>query len=178
MAEVDMGETIRTLSRRRMLGRGLLLVGAALGLGAAASARAAAAVPKTGSELRLYGRNLHLQAPQRRAGEVPVKGDRHTAYGQLLDRPNGSVVGQFTSAHFTQNSPFAAAGSSLEIHTFELDRGTIHGLGVVTRGADGHFVIVGGTQDYEGVHGSYVARQGPRELGGDGTAEFHLTLAE
>ena len=66
--------------------------------------------------------------------------------------------------------------SSLEIHTFTLNGGTIHGLGTAMRGAEGHFVILGGTGLYAGAHGGYVARQGTRELGGDGTAEFRLTL--
>ena len=38
------------------------------------------------------------------------------------------------------------------------------------------FAIVGGTGKYLGVTGSYVARQNPLETGGDGTAEFTLTL--
>jgi hypothetical protein len=174
-----MGEGIRTSSRRRVLGRGLMLVAGALGLGAAQRAEASGAVAPTtkGTELRLYGRNFHLHAPARRVGQVPAKGDRHSAYGELLDRPNGRVVGHFTGAHLTHDSPFAAAASSLEIHTFTLKDGTIHGLGTVARGAEGHFVILGGTGRYAGAQGSYVARQGSRELGGDGTAEFHLTLA-
>jgi hypothetical protein len=90
----------------------------------------------------------------------------------------GEVVGHFTAAHLTYQSPFASAASSLEIHTFTLKAGTIHGLGTVTRGAEGQFVVLGGTGRYTGVRGSYVARQSARELGGDGTAEFHLTLAE
>ena len=87
------------------------------------------------------------------------------------------MVGHFTAAHLTHDSPFAAAASSLEIHTFTLEGGTIHGLGAVSRGAEGHFVILGGTGVYVGARGGYVARQATRELGGNGTAEFHLTLA-
>ena len=87
------------------------------------------------------------------------------------------MVGHFTAAHLTHDSPFAAGASSLEIHTFALKDGTIHGLGSAARGAEGHFVILGGTGRYAGASGSYVARQSSRELGGNGTAEFHLTLA-
>jgi hypothetical protein len=174
-----MEEATRTSSSRRsLLGRGLLLAAGALGLGAArrpATARAGA--PKAKGELRLYGRNFHLHAPCRRAGQVPESGDRHNAYGELLDRPNGKVVGHFTAAHLTHESPFAAAASSLEIHTFNLNEGTIHGIGSASRGVDAHFVVLGGTGRYSGVQGSYVARQRSRELGGNGTAEFHLTLA-
>jgi hypothetical protein len=80
-----------------------------------------------------------------------------------------------TAAHLALDSPFAHAGS-LQIHTFHLDDGTIHCLGTAARGAEGHFVVLGGTGRYAGVSGSYVAHLHPRELGGDGTAEFHLTL--
>jgi hypothetical protein len=176
-----MGEAIRTSSRRGLLGRGLLVAAGALGVGAATrSARSELAPPTVKAkdgELRLYGRNFHLQAPARRPGEVPVSGERHSAYGELLDRPKGKVVGSFTAAHLTQESPFAATVSSLEIHTFALRDGTIHGLGTAARGSEGHFVILGGTGRYSGVQGSYRASQDVRELGGNGSADFHFTLA-
>ena len=177
-----MGEAIRSTSRRGLLGRGLLVAAGALGLGAAARAeRSSGVVPSFGSkdadELRLYGRNFHLQAPTRRAGEVPVNGERHNAYGELLDRPGGKVIGHFSAAHLTHDSPFAAAVSSLEIHTFALEGGTLHGLGTAARGSEGHFVVLGGTGRYSSAQGSYRARQGVRDLGGNGSAEFHFTLA-
>jgi len=170
-----MEEAIRTTSRRSVLGRGLAFAAAAIGLGAA---NAQAATPETqGTELLLYGRNFHLHSRSTRSGQVPEGGDRHSAYGELLRRPGGKVIGHFTAAHLTQASPFAIGASSLEIHTFTLEDGTIHGLGAVARGAEGHFVILGGTGRYTGVTGSYVARQNVRELGGNGAATFHLTLA-
>jgi hypothetical protein len=163
-----MAEARATSSRRSLLARGLLLAAGAVGVSAARrSGTAQAATEAKGSELRLYGRNFHLHAPSHAAGQVPVNGDR----------PGGEVVGHFSAAHLTQESPFAAAASSLEIHTFTLKTGTIHGLGSATRGAEGHFVILGGTGIYTGAQGSYVSRQHPRELGGNGTAEFRLTLA-
>ena len=172
-----MGEATGTSSRRTLLGRSLVLAAGALGIGAARRPGAAQAAPgATGTELKLYGRNFHLHAPSHRAGQVPVSGERHSGYGQLLDRPGGKVVGHFSAAHLTHDSPFAAAVSSLEIHTFTLKGGTIHGLGTAMRGAEGHFLILGGTGLYAGARGGYVARQATRELGGDGTAEFHLTL--
>jgi len=176
-----MGEATRTSSRRGVLGRGLMLVAGAFGLGAAQRAEASTSLvgaPATKTtELRLYGRNFHLHNPERRAGVIPTKGERHSVYGELLGRPNGKVVGHFTAAHLTQDSPFAAVASSLEIHTFTLEEGTLHGLGAATRGSDATFLILGGTGRYAGAQGSYVARQATRGLGGNGTAEFHLTLA-
>jgi len=165
----------RTTSRRSLLGRGIAFAAGAIGLSASG---AQAATPKAeGTELLLHGRNFHLHSTTKRPGQVPESGDRHSAYGELLNRPGGKVVGDFTAAHLTHASPFATGGSSLEIHTFTLKDGTIHGLGAVARGSEGHFVILGGTGRYSGATGSYVARQNARELGGNGTATFHMTLA-
>src|SRR5262249_24734931 len=145
------------------LGRALFVAAGALGLGGAVkqshASNVQAAKPSRGlgTELKLYGRNLHLHAAERRAGELPRKGDRHTAYAELLDRPEGAAVGHFWAAHLPLGSPFAAA-SSLEIHTFDLGDGTIHGLGSAARGSDGTFVVLGGTGTYSGATGSYLAR--------------------
>jgi hypothetical protein len=172
-----MEEAPRTSSSRRsLLGRGLLLAAGALGIAAERPGRARAARKLGATELRLYGRNFHLHALSHRPGQVPASGDRHSAYGELLDRRGGTVIGHFTAVHLTHESPFAAAVSSLEIHTFTLRDGTIHGLGSAVRGDDGQFLILGGTGRYAGIQGSYLARQATRELGGNGTAEFRLTL--
>ena len=166
-------------SRRGLLGRGLLVAAGVVGLGGAVrhshSSPAAEAVKPLRTELKLYGRHLHLHAPARKAGELPQKGDRHSAYAELSDRPDGTAIGSFSAARMALDSPFAAA-SSLEIHTFDLDGGIIHGLGSALRGEDGQFLVLGGTGKFTGATGTYLARQLPRELGGDGTAEFHLTL--
>jgi hypothetical protein len=132
---------------------------------------------KGATDLWLYARQFHLDSPTHRAGQPPVKGDRHSTFGELLDRPkNGKVIGHFTGAFLTQDSPFAGA-SSLEIHTFHLEDGTIHGIGSALGGALGHFIILGGTGRYLGVSGSYTAQMRQREFGGNGTADFHLKLA-
>src|SRR6478672_10185217 len=178
-----MEETTRRTSRRSVLGRGLAFTAAAIGIGATG---AQAATPKIGgtalktgetTTLLLHGRGFHLDSQTKLRGQAPQSGDRHSTYGELLDRPNGKAVGQFSAMHLTHDSPFAAGASSLEIHTFTLKGGTIHGIGAVARGAEGHFVILGGTGRYAGVTGSYVARQNARELGGNGTATFNMTLA-
>jgi len=168
-----MGSSTRRTSRRGVLGHGLALLAGIVGLGAAEAAAAASPAPTV---LRLHGRPFHLHAPASRAGRAPAKGERLSAYGELLDRPDGRRVGHFTAAFFALDSPFAGA-ASLELHTLHLEEGAIHGLGSAETGAEGHFAILGGTGRYAGVHGSYVARQRLRELGGDGTAEFQLTLA-
>ena len=179
-----MDEAPRAASRRSVLGRGALLVAGALGVGAAVkrvgSETATPAAPATTAlqtELRLFARNYHLHSPTHRAGQIPAKGERTSAYGELLDRPNGKVVGHFTAAHLTLDSPFTAGLGSLEIHTFHLGDGTLHGLGAAVPGAEGQFVILGGTGRFAGARGGYVATQRHREAGGNGTADFHLKLA-
>jgi len=171
-----MEEATRRTSRRNLLGRSVALAAGALGVGAVGRVGTAEAAKPENRDFQLHGRHFHLQAPTHRAGKLPEKGDRLSAYGELLDRPNGKAVGHFTAAFFALDSPFAGA-SSLELHTFNLADGTIHGLGSAARGAEGHFAILGGTGRYTGARGSYVANLHLREHGGNGTATFHLTLA-
>lgn len=159
-------------SRRGLLRRALALASAALGFEALGVGAANGAVP--GSALVLGGRGFHLHSDERRPGEPPLKGDRVTGYGELL-MPDGSVAGHFTSTYVALDSPFAAPGS-LEVHALNLSGGTLHGIGGTSGGPEGHFSIVGGTGEYAGVRGTYVARQAPREHGGDGSAHFELTL--
>ena len=156
-----MEEAQSVSSRRGLLGRGLLVAAGVVGLGGAVRhSSAAEAVKPSRTELKLYGRHFHLHAPDAPGGRAARKGDRHTAYAELLDGPEGPAVGHFSAARMSLDSPFAAA-SSLEIHTFDLREGTIHGLGSAVRGADGHFVVLGGTGKYTGATGSYLARQLP-----------------
>jgi hypothetical protein len=166
-----MEEGMHTSTRRGLLGRGFGLAAAAFGVSAGSAS--AASTPVT---LLLYGRQAHLHSPARRPGVVPVKGERFTAYAELLDGPEGRRVGHFTAAYFAVDSPFAGEGGSLELHTFSLDGGSIHGLGNAVAGGASEFAVIGGTGRYAGVHGSYVARTEPRELGGDGAAQFTFTL--
>jgi hypothetical protein len=174
-----MDEPSQGPSRRSFLVRGMVLaVGAlgGLGVGRASAASAPGRLPQS---LTLHGRLFHLHAPGRRAGVVPVKGDRLTGYGELLDGPNGVKVGEFFSTLFALDSPFGptpAGATGLEYHSFNLHDGTILGLGTGTNGGESVFAIVGGTGRYAGARGTYVADQRPRELGGNGTAEFRLTL--
>jgi hypothetical protein len=160
-------------SRRSLLKRALVLAGGAVGLGVAGKdARAA-----TGSGLRLYGSNWRLSTPLRRPGEAIRPGDHGAVYGDLLDGPKGKVLGQFYGSRLAlQAAPAnARADASVEVHTFVLPGGTIVGMGTSVLGR-AVFAVVGGTGRYAGATGSYQATQRLREQGGDGTAEFILTL--
>jgi hypothetical protein len=166
------------------LTRGVLALAGGLGLSlgrVTGSVRAEEAVPGVQGgavTLTLYGRDWHLAAHDRRPGQLPVTGDRMGMFGELLDGAEGEKVGEFYAACFCVDSPFGAtpyAAANIEFHTFNLDGGSISGMGTASAG-ENVYAIVGGTGRYAGARGSYVAVQRPAELGGDGTAEFHLTV--
>jgi hypothetical protein len=166
-----MDDAVRGPSRRSFVARGVALAAGALGLGAARAAEAKAAPPLS---LTLDGRLYHLHAPSRRAGLPPAKGERLTAYADLFDRGSGKKVGQFSSALFALGMP--ATAGSLELHSFNLEDGTILGLGSAARDGESAFAVVGGTGRYAGARGTYTASLRPRERAGNGTAEFRLAL--
>lgn len=165
-------------SRRGLLGRGLVLLAGAVGLGAGAgAAKLATEKDEAAEQIRLRGRNWILQTPDRRAGERLVAGERGTVYGELVDE-RGKMVGRFYGSRMAVHSipsEASAADGSLELHTFRLAGGTLLGIGSVIDG-ESVFTITGGTGRYAGSHGTYVANQRLRELGGDGTAEFTIDL--
>jgi len=157
----------------------------ALGLGAAASANAGRglvdqAAGAAGSTLRLTGRQWHLVSQDRPPGQPPTQGDRLTMFGELLDEAGARKVGEFYAACFCTGSPFGTspvAAANVEMHTLNLVDGSIVAIGSASAG-DNVYAIVGGTGKYAAASGSYVARQRPIELGGDGTADFVVTLTK
>jgi hypothetical protein len=184
----------RQPARRRLLGGGAALATGLLGLGflgkrpghAEPEATGAAGAPVSVSsgpiELRLYGRNWHVQGEGPRARwPRPERGQRQLVFGELLNGPidaAGIKVGELYATCTCVDAPFGAgplAASFVEHHTLNLGDGTLVGMGT-SQGDDGTFAIVGGTGRYAGARGSYVARQLPLELGGDGTAELVVTL--
>jgi hypothetical protein len=156
-------------SRRSLLKRGLVVAGGAVGLGAIGSKEAQASLP-IGRAVVLAGRQWRLETPGRRPGEALQPGDQSAVYGELFDRRNGRVLGQF---HGTRLALQRNAG--LEVHTFVLPGGTLVGMGTSLLG-EAVFAVVGGTGRYAGAKGSYAAIQRLREFGGNGSAEFTVTL--
>lgn len=178
----------RLWGRRGLLGRGAVLAGGlAAALGSWRSVRAAEhEVSPSGASgsgpgtatLQLYGRGWHLQTANRKRGTLPTAGDQLAMFGELLDAPEGEKLGEFYAAGFFFDAPFGPSELSvanLEQHTFKLRDGTLVGMGTASQD-EGVYAIVGGTGRYAGARGSYVARLQPIELGGDGSAEFTLTL--
>ncbi|MDQ6601964.1 MAG: dirigent protein [Chloroflexota bacterium] len=167
--------------RRSILKSGALMLAGAMGLSGVGKETVgqAATVDGGGSTvLTLYGRQWQIYAADRRPGTVPVKGDRVAMYGEFLDDVGGRKVGEFYATCFCVDSPFGAnpfSAANVEMHTLNLEGGTIIGMGSASAG-ENHYAIVGGTGRFLGARGSYVAQQHPWELGGDGTAEFVITL--
>ncbi|HWL32132.1 MAG TPA: hypothetical protein VNP89_00895 [Gaiellaceae bacterium] len=167
-------------SRRGLLGRGLVLLAGVVGIGAGAGATKLATQDDekvAAGQIRLHGRNWVLQTPDRRPGERIVAGERGTVYGELVD-VQGKTMGQFYGSRMAaQSSPGGPvdADSSLELHTFRLEGGTLLGVGSTIAG-ESIFAIAGGTGRYAGSRGTYIAEQRLLELGGDGTAEFTIDL--
>ncbi len=163
--------TTNGTTRRSALGKLGLLAAGALGVGFAAreatDGDSHAAPARRGKKLVVYGRDMKLHSPDRVPGELPAAGERPTPRGRLVDRKD-RALGSFSSASLP-------AASAVELHTFELEDGSIYGVGAgaVDRAT---FAVIGGTGRYAGATGSYVSRQSLREAGGDGSAEFVLDL--
>ena len=178
-------------NRREALKRGVLLLGAAVGVGTAGKALTSGAGDSapTATDTRatkarqvtLHGRQWHISSTELKPGQLPDKGHRLLGQGELLEAPGGEKVGEFYATSFGIDAPGRIGPdgvATLELHTFNLPGGTIIGTGTARASLDAEdvFAIVGGTGQYLGARGSYVARQQPLEFGGDGTAQFTITL--
>jgi hypothetical protein len=112
---------------------------------------------------------------------LPQPGQRSSVFGELVSDVEGTKVGEFYASSLQFGTPFGAstlAADAMETHQFTFGDGTIIGIGTLSDLCGGQSVhaIIGGTGRYEGASGSYVARQRPIELGGDGTADFDFNV--
>ena len=167
-------------SRRMLVKRGLVMIAGAAGIGGGAAAVSSAGGDRTAESFALRGRAWHLASQVRRGGELPLAGDRLLGSGEFLDDA-GEPVGAFHASYFGVDAPGRVGPSgltSLQLHTLVLPEGTLVGSGTASHDPDAtdEFAIVGGTGRYAGARGSYRAVQRYLELGGDGTAEFDITL--
>lgn len=171
--------------RRTVLRRGLLLMGGAAGAGIAGrkvlSKPEDAAGAKPAETLQLWGRHWSVTSTRLLPGELPGQGDRMLTQGVLLDGPDGEEVGEFYGTLFGLSAPGhdgPKGVASLEQHTFNLADGSIMGTGTATRDLANpdEFAIVGGLGRFAGASGTYIARQSHWEFGGNGTAQFTLTI--
>lgn len=178
-------ERIPDSPRRKLLKRAGILAGGLASFGVLSRTTAdtvPGARPAGGDALTLgiKGTNWQTTYPDRRRGVLPTPGDRSNSFGQLFGG-SGEKIGEFYASAFTFGSPFGpsqVSAAAMEMHQFNLSDGTIVGMGTTQSllGGESVHAIVGGTGRYEGASGSYVARQNPVELGGDGTADFTFTI--
>ena len=173
-----MGENNRLTTRGGALKRLLLFAGGAAGgiVGGRALVShgepAALPVPATPTpksvDVVLYGRHWRLGSHTTEHGKAPRPDEPRTPKGQIVDVA-GNDLGTFKAASVL------GYGGALQLQTFDLVDGTIVGIGA--GGVhESPFAIIGGTGRYLGASGTYVGKQSPRDLGGDGTAEFKLTF--
>ena len=151
-------------TRRGIVAGGLALLGG-LGLGAAATTRA------TDSGEAASGRRLTFRAPSLRVGDpdavpgMPGRAVRLEGRADLLDR-SGNRAGTFSSV------VLPSGDDGVELHTFQLEQGTLLGMGRA-----GSFAIVGGTGSYARAQGAYAIEHRAKHLGGDGSADFVIDLS-
>jgi hypothetical protein len=155
-----MSETKTT--RRGIVAGGLALLGG-LGLGAAATSRATDGAERAGRTLALRAPRLRLGDPDARPG-IPGRPSRLEGEAQLLDA-HGRAAGTFSSV------VLPSGRDGVELHTFQLEGGTLLGMGRV-----GGYAVVGGTGTYAGASGAYTFGHRAEQLGGDGSAHFVINL--
>ncbi|MDX6588006.1 MAG: hypothetical protein QOI31_2479 [Solirubrobacterales bacterium] len=142
-----------------------MLKGSALALAGAIGWGAGAAVKNGGAASATASGTLTLDG----VGWRSAKGGT-ASHGELVGR-RGADSGAFTASQLV--------GSGAELQTFNLDGGSIFGMGTPPARGEGiaTFAILGGTGSYAGATGTYTQEQRPTDRGGDGTARFEFTFA-
>lgn len=169
-------------SRRDALKGGLGLAIASIGLAPAARA----VTHKAPSGKSLASRSAFvLQATNVRPvglefGRRPDIGDRYTLVGDLREGVRGAALGEFfANVVALERAGAVAPGPTLAMHSHVLKfaDGVLFGMGTVSTGeAADAFAIIGGSGQFAGVTGTYLATLRPLALGGDGSARFDVQL--
>ena len=149
-------------TRRGIVAGGLALLGG-LGLGAAATSRATDGGKESAHTLNLRAPRLRVGNPDATPG-IPGRPTRLEGEAELVDG-RGKAAGMFSSV------VLPSGRDGVELHTFQLEGGTLLGMGRV-----GGYAVVGGTGAYAGASGAYVFEHLAEHLGGDGSAHFVIDL--
>jgi Dirigent-like protein len=181
----------RSPKRRSLLRRGVVLLAGAVGLVTAeqrmggqvvaAPSRQEPAAPFQSTTLKLYGRRWRPQPQAHLLGRRSEGGDHIVGYGELLEAPDGALVGRFCTNGFCPDFPLGhtlAASPTIEFQTLTLNGGTLFGMAAADpdAGSEKTYAILGGTGRFAGARGTYAARMTSAEPFGRGTVEFILTL--
>ena len=174
-------DQLPAVSRRQLL-TGLALLGAGAAAGTAtgiavkeitaqpavpAPAIPAPAVPAALTAMTLHAQRVAIEVVGQEPGKLPPVGAPFTARGAVVDGA-GASLGSFAI------TPLPGGAPGLQLHTFELEGGTLMGMGLAT-GGEGTFAIIGGTGRYQAAGGTYTARVGA-DRNGRPTAQFDLSL--
>jgi hypothetical protein len=167
--------TTRDPGRRTLLQRGLAIFGtvaAAATGGALATRDVRASSLRQGPSMTVFGR-LRPAAPGL---------DARVTTGDLLDAPEGRVVGTFQHHAFGQPAPFRpqpSAGSPLGVHVLQFNDGTLFAMrgGAAESGEAVPSAVIGGTARYAGATGSLVERPCGAATRGHDLVEFVVTFA-
>ncbi len=183
-----MNEMFQPTTRRTVLQRCLVFVAGTLGVplaapeargGPAPPAPSAPPEPKGATMLTFYARRLQIHCPSQKPGELPAWSGRLHSHGDLLERPDGAKVGEFSATCFGPESPFGCASTdhAVEFQNLKVTDGTLFGIGCAGPTAEGERAraILGGTGRFAGAKGSYVIRQNPAGRGEE-SVEFLITL--
>src|SRR5262245_47534565 len=101
-----MNQVLEPSTRRSMLQRGLVFIAGVLGVPLAVPDVRGEPAPPTPTlpptptgqtTIQFYTRRLVVHSPSRRPGDLPVWSGRLHSHGDLLDRPKGTKVGQFSA---------------------------------------------------------------------------------
>jgi hypothetical protein len=146
-----MEEKRRLTTRRGALARMLGVAVGAAGVGAFAESKASA------GQSAVAGPRLTLYVTHMRQTKVGSK-------GAATDMPFGAVVdGKGRQLGWLHTAPLDSTAGALTLQTFELEHGTIVGIG-----SNDAYVVVGSTGEYARVTGAYHERSG----------QFTFTLRE
>jgi hypothetical protein len=150
-----MDDKTNVTTRRGALARMAGVAAGAFGLGALTRSKADAASTPAKGDLTLFVPHMR----QRQIGNDP---STSLPFGAVVDA-KGRTLGTLHTAMLDSTS------GALRVQTFELDGGTIVGLG-----SNGAYVVVGSTGKYAAAAGAYAERDAKRLPG----RQFTFTLRE
>ena len=136
-------------SRRNVLAASGLLAGLGMGAGVARSVGEADDAPGSAAPQRLLSRDVRVARPGPRDLGMPRHDSPRLPWGGL-EAPDGRAVGSFDTSQLTESR------GVLHLHRFDLDGGSLVGLG--RAGLDGTYTVVGASGRLAGATGSYTVR--------------------
>lgn len=125
--------------------------------------------------IRLLGRGSLAGAPTAAAGAARV-----VRRLELLEAPDGAVVGEFIATSLGGGASFGAPapqGACVELQTFRIGEDTLLGMGAEpARAGERAYALLGGTGRFAGARGTCLERAVGDGAATRGQVEFLVTL--